>query len=249
MLQLDLFEGAILNTKQQTQLETFISNQVVKVQSAEIKNTEMEIALIDGGFVKGVDFKNTFTVTNETRDISLGYSYDNSDFQVIDVKYKGNLGGIIILSKRFNRDLNEIVDIERTYVDFENNKFSDNGLVGSFRFVKASTLLTKLQEQRKRAEYNFNYHNLKTNSFATVVSEIQAKCPAAKVSKFTDYSYGSNYSTVDRVKAQFDNGSYITFNVRIDTVPPSFSIAKTYDARLVAMDSNQAIEFFTNQNK
>ena len=37
MLQLDLFEGAILNAKQQTQLETFIDNQVVRSQNAKLK--------------------------------------------------------------------------------------------------------------------------------------------------------------------------------------------------------------------
>jgi len=67
MLQLDLFEGAILNAKQQTQLETFIDNQVVRSQNAKIKNEETEIALIDAGFVKGVDFNNLESIQMNNR--------------------------------------------------------------------------------------------------------------------------------------------------------------------------------------
>ena len=111
-MQLDLFQGVVLNAKQQTQLEEFVNDQAIRSQSAKIKNEQTEIALIDAGFVKGVDFKNNFEIYNVVEDVELGYSYDNSNFQVNDVSYIGKRGGISLLSKRYSREEDKIVDIE-----------------------------------------------------------------------------------------------------------------------------------------
>jgi len=48
------------------------------------------------------------------------------------------------------------------------------------------------------------------------------------------------------LKAQFENGSYVTFNVSNDG---SYRVAKKYDANFATMDSNEVMEFFKNQNK
>ena len=118
MLQLDLFEGAILNAKQQTQLETFIDNQVVRSQDAKIKNIETEITLINAGFVKGVDFNNTFKIYDVVEDVELGYGFDNSNFQVTDVKYIGKRGGISLLSKRYSKEDDKIINTEINFFEF-----------------------------------------------------------------------------------------------------------------------------------
>ena len=249
MLQLDLFEGAILNAKQQTQLETFIDNQVVRSQNAKIKNVETEIALIDAGFVKGVDFNNTFEIYDVVEDVELGYSFDNSNFQVTDVKFTGKRGGITLLSKRYNREDDKIVDNVINWFDFVDGKFECESLVGSYRRVKAATLLTKLNDKRDRAEYDMEATRMRNKGFAIALKDLRKKFPTAKFSIFTDYdrsSYGRNIYSTQRVKGQFDNGSYVTLDVHSNG---KYKIVKKYDAEMVAMVSDQVMEFFTNQNK
>ena len=248
MLQLDLFEGAILNAKQQTQLETFIDNQVVRSQDAKIKNIETEIALIDAGFVKGVDFTNTFKIYDVVEDVELGYSFDNSNFKVTDVKFIGKRGGISLLSKRYNREDDKIDDIEIPFFEFVDGKFECESLVGSYRRVKPATLLTKLNDKRDRAEYDMEATRERNNGFAIALKDLRKKFPTAKFSIFTDYdrNYGRNIYSTERVKGQFDNGSYVTLDVHSNG---KYKIVKKYDAEMVAMVSDQVMEFFTNQNK
>ena len=249
MLQLDLFEGAILNAKQQTQLETFIDNQVVRSQNAKIKNEETEIALIDAGFVKGVDFNNNFEIYDVVEDVELGYSFDNSNFLVNDVSYTGKRGGISFLSKRYSREDDKIVDIEINWFDFANGKFECESLMGSYRKVKPATLLAKLNDKRDRAEYDMEATRERNNGFAIALNTLRKKFPTAKFSIFTDYdrsSYGRNIYSTQRVKGQFDNGSYVTLDVHSNG---KYKIVKKYDAEMVAMVSDQVMEFFTNQNK
>ena len=248
MLQLDLFEGAILNAKQQTQLETFIDNQVVRSQDAKIKNIETEIALIDAGFVKGVDFNNTFEIYDVVEDVELGYSFDNSNFQVTDVKFIGKRGGISLLSKRYNREDDKIDDIEIPFFEFVDGKFECESLVGSYRRVKPATLLTKLNDKRDRAEYDMEATRERNNGFAIALKDLRKKFPTAKFSIFTDYdrNYGRNIYSTERVKGQFDNGSYVTLDVHSNG---KYKIVKKYDAEMVAMVSDQVMGFFANQNK
>ena len=108
-------------------------------------------------------------------------------------------------------------------------------------------MLTKLQEQREQAEINMN-HNRQTNSaFANAIDDLREKFPAANIFKFTDYEgYGRNFRSAERIKAQFENGSYVIFSVGLDG---NYRIAKKYDASIVGLDSDQLMEFFTNQNK
>jgi hypothetical protein len=248
MLQLDLFEGAILNAKQQTQLETFIDNQVVRSQNAKIKNVETEIALIDAGFVKGVDFNNTFKIYDVVEDVELGYGFDNSNFQVTDVKFIGKRGGISLLSKRYNREDDKIDDIEIPFFEFVDGKFECESLVGSYRRVKPATLLTKLNDKRDRAEYDMEATRMRNKGFDIALNTLRKKFPTAKFSIFTDYdrNYGRNIYSTERVKGQFDNGSYVTLDVHSNG---KYKIVKKYDAEMVAMVSDQVMEFFANQNK
>lgn len=248
MLQLDLFEGAILNAKQQTQLETFIDNQVVRSQDAKIKNIETEIALIDAGFIKGVDFNNTFEIYDVVEDVELGYNFDKSNFQVTDVKFTGKRGGITLLSKRYNREDDKIVDNVINWFEFSDGKFECESLIGSYRRVKAATLLTKLNFKRDRAEYDMEATRERNNGFTIALKDLRKKFPTAKFSIFTDYdrSYGRNIYSTERVKGQFDNGSYVTLDVHSNG---KYKIVKKYDAEMVAMVSDQVMGFFANQNK
>jgi len=246
-MQLDLFQGVVLNAKQQTQLEEFINDQAIRSQSAKIKNEQTEVALIDAGFVKGVDFNNNFEIYDVVEDVELGYSFDNSNFLVNDVSYTGKRGGISLLSKRYNHTDDKIDDIEINFFDFAGGKFECESLVGSYRYVKPATLLTKLNFKRDRAEYDMEETRRSNRGFEIALKTLRKKFPTANFNIFTDFDrYSRRFVSTQRVKGQFDNGSYIVLNISNDG---SYRIAKKYDAELATMKSDQVMEFFTNQNK
>ena len=246
-MQLDLFQGVVLNAKQQTQLEEFINDQAIRSQSAKIKNEQTEVALIDAGFVKGVDFNNNFEIYDVVEDVELGYSFDNSNFLVNDVSYTGKRGGISLLSKRYNHTDDKIDDIEINFFDFSGGKFECESLIGSYRRVKPATLLAKLNFKRDRAEYDMEETRRSNRGFEIALKTLRKKFPTANFNIFTDFDrYSRRFVSTQRVKGQFDNGSYIVLDVYSDG---KYKIAKKYDAELATMKSDQVMEFFTNQNK
>ena len=248
MSQLDLFEGVVLSEKQQELLTEFQTNNTRKTKIAHERNINMVNALIEGGFVEGVDFENTFDVIEVVEDVELGYSFNNTLFTVNDVEFIRTTGGLALNSKEYSKEKNEVIDYEIEYFDFANGKFECSSLTGNYRKVKPTTLLTKLQEHRERAESAFKQEKEQKIAFAKVIAELQAKCPAADVLSITEgVKYGTRYFEVRKVKAQFENGSYVMFKVRVSD--STYSVDRKYDAELLAMSTDEVLANFTNQNK
>ena len=246
-MQLDLFEGVVLTVEQEEMVARFKENKAKRVKTFQLENQQIEGALNEAGFVKGVDFENNFETKTITRDIELGSSWSDNQFTAQDVTYTECFGGVELLSKRYNKEEDKVVDTRIKYFNFEYGKFECSSLTGNYRKIKPTTLLTKLQEQRERAEYEMKANRERNNAFEIATNELKTKFPAANIFQITDYDgYGARYSTTERLKAQFENGSYVTFNVSNDG---SYRIAKKYDANFATMDSNEVMEFFTNQNK
>ena len=151
------------------------------------------------------------------------------------------------MSKRYDKELDKVVERNISYFLREGDKFECSSLTGNYRKIKPTTMLVKLQEQRKQAEANM-IGNRQTNlAFAKAIDTLKSKFPNANILKIDDYDRnGRHYRTVKRIKAQFENGSFITFNVSNDG---SYRINKKYDASIVGLDSDQLMEHFTNQNK
>lgn len=247
MSQLDLFEGVILTVEQEEKVARFKEDKNKNAKQAMLKNQQIEGVLVEAGFVKGTDFENTFETKVITRDVELGYSFNDTNFTAQDITYTSTSGGVGFLSKRYSKENDVINDTVIKYFDFEGGKFECSSLTGNFRKIKPTTLLAKLKLQRERAEYEMKSNRERNGGFAIALDELKTKFPAANIFKITDYDgYGNRYHTVERIKAQFKNGSYVTFNVSNDG---SYKIAKKYDASIARMNSNEVMEFFTNQNK
>ena len=249
MSQLDLFEGVILTQEQEQMIKEFIADQEKRAEKAFNENRRVQAALVEAGFKQGVDFKNTFeTVVVNKDEIQLGSTWRNNDFTAKDVTYVSTKGGITLLSKRYDKEQDEVVDRGISYFSMEyDGKFECEALTGNYRKIKATTLLTKLQEQRVQAEANMNHFRKDKMAFEFAKEELQEKYPLATVFAFDDYErWGGRYSTVKRLKAEFANGSYVTFNVGLDG---SYRMADRKDAEIRKMDIDQTMEFFTNQNK
>lgn len=245
--QLDLFEGIILTSEQEQMVTDFIANKAKSSEETFQENQLVQNMLIDAGFIPGEHFKNTFEKVVVTDEVQLGYSFKGNNFTAKDVTFVSTKGGITLLSKSYDPKLDKIIDRDVLYFSREGDKFQCSCLTGNFRKIKASTMLTKLQEQRANAENNMISSRQTNLAFAKAINTLKSKFPNANILRIDDYDRnGRSYRTVKRIKAQFENGSFITFNVSSDG---SYRINKKYDAAIVGLDSDQLMEYFTNQNK
>ena len=249
MSQLDLFEGIVLSQEQQEMIADFKQKQSKATKDKMLSNERLEGALIEAGFLKDVDFSNTFEPTIVTNDVQLGYSFKGTQFEAKDVTYNTIKGGVCFLSKRYNKEEDKIVDTKINYFHFDGNKskIECENVVGSYRAVKLTTFLTKLKEQREDAEVQMESARIRKSAFAIAKADLQAKYPNVNIFEFTDFDrYSNRYFEVKRLKAQFENGSFITFNVNS---LGEYSINKKYDAVMATADVETAMNAFINQNK
>lgn len=249
VMQLDLFEGVILTQEQEQMIKEFIANKEKDAQEAFDYNRFLQSTLVEAGFKQGVDFKNTFETKVITADeVTIGSYFRGNQFEAKDVTYVTTTGRITLLSKRFDKERNEVVDRGISYLTLERDgKIECYNLTGSYRKIKATTLLEKLREQRMNAETEKTHFNRENQAFANAIDDLREKFPMAEVRSFEDYDrIGRNYHTVKRIKASFENGSYVTFNVSLDG---SYRMAERKDAEICKMDMMQTLEFFANQNK
>jgi hypothetical protein len=249
MSQLDLFEGIVLNQEQQEMIADFKQKQAKAVKDKMLSNERLEGALIEAGFLKDVDFSNTFEPTIVTNDVQLGYSFKGNQFEAKDVTYNTIKGSVCFLSKSYNKAEDKIVDTKINYFHFDGNKskIECENVVGSYRAVKLTTFLTKLKEQREGAEAQMESARKRKSAFAIAKADLQAEYPNVNIFEFTDFDrYSNRYFETKRLKAQFENGSFITFNVNING---EYSINKKYDAVMATADVETAMNAFINQNK
>lgn len=247
VIQLDLFEGVVLTTEQEQMIAEFKQDTAKRAKRRMLEIEQTEGMLIEAGFLRDVDFKNTFKIVKVTKDVTLGSTWRDNQFEAKDVTYTTSKGNLSLLGKRFNKDLNKVVDVEYNYFQVENGKIECSNITGNYRKVKPTTLRDKLHEQNLQAETNLERNNKEKVAFEAAKADLTAKCPNANVIEVVDYdSFGRNFRTTKRLKVQFENGSYVTFNVSLDG---TYRMAKRYDAAIAAMDADETLEFFTNQNK
>lgn len=249
MSQLDLFEGIILSQEQQEMIADFKQKQAKAVKDKMLSNERLEGALIEAGFLKDVDFKNTFETKVVTDDVQLGYSFKGNQFEAKDVTYNTIKGGVCFLSKRYDKEEDKVVDTKINYYSFDGNKnkIECYNVVGSYRAVKLTTFLTKLKEQREDAKSQMESVRIRKSAFEIAKADLQAEYPNVNIFEFTDFDrYSNRYFETKRLKAQFENGSFITFNVSVNG---EYRINKKYDAVMATADVETAMNAFINQNK
>ena len=247
--QLDLFEGVILTQEQEQMITDFIAGKEKDAEEAFNYNRRLQSTLVEAGFIEGKDFKNTFETVEVTADeVTIGSYFRGNEFTAKDITYVNTKGYITLLSKRYDKEQDKVVDRGISYLTLERDgKIECYALTGSYRKIKATTLLTKLREQRKGAESEMTCYRKTNLAFANAIDDLREKFPMAEVRSFDDYdSYGRSYRTVKRIKAEFANGSYVTFNVGLDG---TYRMADRKDAEIRRMDMMQTLEFFANQNK
>jgi len=242
-VQLDLFEGILFTVEQEQKIAEFIKNREDIAKVNENLNKQNEQLLIDNNFVKGVDFVNTFKVKIVTREMTLGYSYNNTDFKA-EITYKEITGSISLKGKRFDTysPPNELVDYMFS-VDFQNGNVNSYGIQNNSRFIKPKTLIEKLKAHDSRQEYLYQEYLKKNDLKQSVIDKYTKLYPNAEVSVGDDWTKYSGRFEVITVK--FKSGSYIQF--RLDTYKNVEYIYKKYDAEFDKLTTEELLERFSKQ--
>jgi len=241
--QLDLFAGVLLTPDQQKQVETYIAQQDKNITYQENENRRIENLLVEAGFIKGVHFKNDFKSFTETREVTLGYRYNQTQFDV-EVTAKFCTGGIALLGKRFDLTDKKLKNAMFTF-DVERDKFQSYSIQEQARYVKPKTFLTKLLEHNEKEKQRFEQYKKQTALLDATLTKYKTLYPSATVTSGRDYA--KYLGSFDTVKVEFESGSYIEF--RIDIYGDRDVLFKKKDVEYDNLSSEELLERFSKQVK
>jgi hypothetical protein len=241
--QLDLFAGILLTTEQQEQVDRYIENQNKNITFQENENQRIENMLIEAGFIKGVHYKNDFKSSINTRKVTLGYSYNKTQFEV-EVTAKFYTGGISLLGKRFDTTTKELKNASFSF-DVQRDKIQSWTIQDQSRYVKPKTLLTKLLEHNEKEKQRFEEYNKSTALLNATLNKYKTLYPSATITSGRDYA--KYYGSFDVVKVEFESGSFIEF--RIDPYNDRDVMFKKKDVEYEALSIEELLERFSKQAK
>ena len=241
--QLDMFAGVLLTPDQQQQVDNYIINQNKNITYQENENRRIELLLVNAGFIKGVHYKNDFKSSTTTRKVTLGYSYNQTQFDV-EVTAKMYTGGIVLLGKRFDLSTKELKNATFNF-DVQKDKLQSWGIQDQSRYVKPNTLLTKLLEHNEKETQRLEEYNKTTALLNATLKKYKTLYPSATVTSGRDYA--KYYGSFDTVKVEFESGSFIEF--RIDPYNDRDVIFKKKDVEYDNLSSEELLERFSKQVK
>lgn len=201
MSQLELFKTKEQEEKLQYAIDRFNKRQV---ESKENFYNILNI-LDQNGFVKGKHY----TILGECKYISDYKEFDYGGWRenlTEEVLVEFWSGSINFLYSRYNKYDNKI-DNCSTWVDLKNGKFNLSQLQGNYRYIKPSTLLSKLDESHINAKNSFDRANKYNLTVINAMEELTSKFPDAKVTR-------STYN--DNITIEFKNGNLVIYKVWSD---------------------------------
>jgi len=241
--QLDMFAGILFTPEQEQKIAEFIKNRENAADVSESINNQGEQLLINNGFVKDVDFVNTFKIETVTREMTLGYSHNKTDFKA-EITYKTIEGGIYLKGKRFGTYSNPNELRDSTFnIEFEGNKVNCSTIQDNYRYIKPATLLEKLKTFNSRQEQLFEEYKKKNSLKQSVVEKYTKLYPNATITAKTEHSRYSGY--FDIVEIKFESGSYVQF--RLNVYNNTESLHSKFDAELDRFTSDELLERFSKQ--
>jgi len=237
--QLDLFAGVLLTQEQEQMVANHIDRCNKNAVYFEQNNQRLEQMLLGAGFIKGTDFVNDFETKVTTRDITLGSSYNNNQFETT-ITYTETKGSIRLKGVYFNcKELQE----REFSIDLDKDKVQCTAVQDQYRYIKPTTLLEKLRKYNSTQEYSYNEY-VKRNSLKDSIVEKYTKLyPNATVEVKNEWSKYSG--TFGIIEVKFQSGSYVQFT--IDTHNQVERFYKKYDAQFEQMDVNEVLNKFNNQ--
>tara|TARA_Y100000389_G_C17268100_1_gene416508 strand:+ start:39 stop:752 length:714 start_codon:yes stop_codon:yes gene_type:complete len=201
-LQLELFEGEVLTTEQQE----IVNKEKIRL-AATCKRRENECAtisrmLVEAGFIEGVEFENNFQSKMVERELSLGYSFDDSQFKTTQLipSFKGS---VVLKTKRFDSETTSLVDGDAS-ISLQDGKLECYQVTGSFRALTPHTLRKKLKLSIEGAKQTTEIESARKRSMDTIIEDIKSKYVDAKI-EINRYT--------NEITTTFKSGSSVTFKV------------------------------------
>ena len=241
--QLDLFEGLVLTTEQQEQIDSFIKRQTLNAAEADRNVGRIMMMLDEAGFVQGVDYNSNFEVYEVTKEREFGYSYNNTNFEH-EVTYMNAVGNVYLIVDTIKEG--KVVKYNAS-VDREGNKLMCTNITSQYRYYKPSTLLTKLKESRKAKIQELDRRGKEWLCLDYTIEKYQKLYPEAEVKEGSDYiRYGRHdYQQFKTVVVKFKSGSSVTFQLGYGYELDKERLHKRYDAQEETVE--QSLERFNNQ--
>ena len=242
-MQLDLFHGVVLTTKQQEEVDKFVSDQAKRAVSTQESINRTMLLLDEAGFVQGVDYDSNFEVYEVTKEVSFGYSYNNTNYEH-EVTYMNAVGTVYLIVDTIKEG--KIVKYNAS-VDREGNKVMCTNITQQYRYYKPSSLLTKLKESRKAKMNELNRQNKEQVCLDYTVAKYQKLYPEATVKAGSDYyrGYRRGYESFPIVQIEFKSGSSVTFKLGYGYEFDQERLHNRYDAQKETVE--QTLERFNNQ--
>jgi hypothetical protein len=239
-MQLDLFNGVILNTKQQEQIDDFTKRQATRAVTSQ-ENVKLTMLLMDEvGFVQGKDYISNFEVNEVTSKREFGSSYSNTNFEH-EVTYMNAVGGIHLI---VNTIKDGELEVHKSSVNRDGVKLMCTTITEQYRYYKPSTLYTKFNEYNDRKINELEHKGKQKIAVGKIIAKYKKLYPKAVVCSGTDY-YRSSYTSFPIVKVKFPSGSEISFTLGYGDEMEKEILHKRYDA--VKETIEQSLEKYNNQ--
>jgi hypothetical protein len=239
-MQLDLFNGVVLTTKQQDDINKFIHTQDNRaVESQENVNKTM-LLLDEAGFVQGRDYENNFEIYEVTKEHTFGYSYNNTNWEH-EVTYMNAVGGVYL---KVNIIKDGKIKTHNASVSREYNKLMCTSITEQYRYYKPSSLRTKFNEYNEHKINELEYNNKQKIALDIIVAKYQKLYPEAEVKISSDY-YRRSYNSFPTVKVKFESGSSVEFTLGYSNEMEKEKFHKKYDAQTETVEN--LLERFNNQ--
>ena len=241
-MQLDLFNGLVLTTEQQEEINNFINKQAKRAVDSQDNVNRTMLLMDEAGFVQGKDYISNFEVHEVTKECQFGYSYNNTNYEH-EVTYTQNTGNVFLWVNTIN---NGELKTYKSSVDKEGDKLMCTNVTSQYRHYKPSSLLVKYKEHNQRIAGELEHKNKQSVALNNVVANFQTFYPDAQVTIGSDY-YRSrrNYDSFPIVKVEFKSGSYISFQLGYGDKMEEVRFHKKYDAQSETTD--QLLTRFNNQ--
>jgi ribosomal protein S8 len=241
-IQLDLFQGVLLTTKQQKEVDGFVERQEKYAVNAQKRTNEIMLMLDRAGFVQGVDYDSNFEVHEVTHEREFGYSYDNSNY-MHEVTYMNSVGNVYL---KVNRIESGVVIQYNSSVSKEGDKLMCTSVTSQYRYYKPSSLLTKYKLHNERVICELEHKNKESIALDTIVKKYQTLYPEATVTIDSDfYRHRGNYTDFPIVKVLFKSGSWVTFQLGYSSEMDKERFHKKSDAQFET--TKDLLDRFNNQ--
>jgi len=237
--QLDLFAGILFTPEQEKMIADYIERCKKDVEIAKSRVNTLELILVEAGFVEGKDFVNNFTKGTTTKEVQLGYSWQNNQFKA-EVTVETCNGNIVL---KGIKHVNGKIEKTLFYVDMDKGKLQCSSIQDQYRYIKPATLLEKFRQHNELQKIYCENYIKRNNVKDYTIEKYQKLYPNATVTVVNEYTRNSGY--FDTIQVKFPSCSYIQFYIpsEIDRE----QVYKKHDAEFVDLTTEEVLEKFNNQ--